>query len=850
MIHRYHECCAGSARGAFALAGTRRQYERSLPFTFDHVDLSLRLDLDRKRVQGVAVWHFERRSRDATELTLDAVAFDIGRVQLSPGSNASGKLAWKDVGFSYDSEQLRVEIPKKVTRGQLRIEYSAAPSRGLYFLAPDEHYPNRPQQVWSQCQDEDARHWFPCHDKPHVKVTAAFEVTVSDDVSVLCNGTPGKVSASKRSRTKTYRYAMPQRMPSYLFTLVAGQFEVIEDRSARLASGREVAVEYWVPNGAIEDGKRGFARTPEMIELFSKVTGVEYPYERYTQVVVSDFIFGGMENTSATTMYEHVLLDERAAIDIESYDLVAHELAHQWFGDWVTCKDWSHAWLNEGFATYFEHIEREHREGRAEYLLGVERDVETYLSEASGRYQRPIVCRDYNEPIDLFDRHLYEKGGLVLHGLRTKLGDEAFWKGIQSYLDANAQGSTVTADLRKALEQSSGLSLERYFDEFVHRAGHPSIKVKVTYAAERLTVVFEQTSTHHYELDFEVVVRDNGNKVHRLKTSSDQKHTTLVLETKHRPKYVIIDPELRLTGQLSIEMPTDMLKHQLTHGETVRARCQAASLLKGKLDFHLVGALQKQLAHRKEHWAVRAACARSLGSLRNDQARDALAAHVGTADPKVRQAVCEALGQYRTASAAKTLAGALKKEKSYLVRAAIVRALGRTRQAAHAKTVQTMLDEASWASVVGSAAADALATLDTENNVEVLKTKTRYGEPTRVRRTAALALARCGEGRQVRRHLIDLLDDPQPHMRADVAHALGALGDKAARGAIELRLARERDGRVSRRLREVSNRLSQADNTRELKDRVQQLERQLGEALARVTTLEASAARHKRKGSK
>jgi aminopeptidase N len=188
-----------------------------------------------------------------------------------------------------------------------------------------------------------------------------------------------------------------------------------------------------------------------------------------------------MENTTATTLYEHVLLDARAALDVSSNDLVAHELAHQWFGDYVTCRDWSHGWLNEGFATFFEHVEREARLGRDEYDWGIAGDLDAYLGEANGRYTRPIVCRDYQAPIDLFDRHLYEKGGLVLHMLRRELGDELFWRGVTHYLDRHAHGIVETNDLMRAFEEVSGTSLERFFDHWVYRPGHPDLRVKIAW---------------------------------------------------------------------------------------------------------------------------------------------------------------------------------------------------------------------------------------------------------------------------------------------------------------------------------------------------------------------------------
>jgi aminopeptidase N len=833
MLHRYHECCAGVARGPFALPGTQRQYERSVPFAFNHVDLELEVHLDERRVSGTATWQFERRSQDAETMTLDAIGFDVQRVQLRVGKT------WKAVSHHYDSEQIEIAIGKHTAGGQLRVEYSAQPTRGLYFLAPDEHTADRPLQVWSQCQDEDARHWFPCHDKPHVKTTASFSITVPRRFSVLCNGEFEAEREDRRRRSKTYTYRMAQRLPSYLFTLVVGEFDKLVDRPAKMPSGREIPVEYWVPKGRKQDGWRGFVRTPEMLELFSSLTGVEYPYARYTQVVVSEFIFGGMENTTATTMYEHVLLDARAAIDIESFDLVAHELAHQWFGDWVTCRDWSHAWLNEGFATYFEHVEREHRVGRDEYLLGVERDLASYLAEAASRYSRALVCHDYHEPIDLFDRHLYEKGGLVLHALRTRVGDDVFWRAIRAYLTAHGEDAVTTENLRAALEDESGCSLERFFDERVYRAGHPSVKAKVTWASGQLTISFEQLTAHRYELDYEVEIHDTNGNIHRLHRSSDEKHTALTSDSKQRPKHVVIDPELRVLGRLAVECPTDLLRHQLEHASSARGRRHAAQLLSKKRDPQTATALAKSLNREREAWLVRAACATALGELRGERAFAALQKSAATHHPKVRNAVAEALGRFRTQESCRTLSQMLRGEKSYLVQATATRALGRTRQADAERLIRSQLKKPSWGSVVPAAAADALATLKSPEALALLIAETQPGRATRIRRSAALALAKLSNERTTREHLEAMLDDAHPHLRMDVAQALGSLEDRAVRPALDRQLRAEQDGRVSRRIREVLRNLDQNDSNRELKERISQLERQLGDVLSRVAILES-----------
>ena len=212
-----------------------------------------------------------------------------------------------------------------------------------------------------------------------------------------------------------------------------------------------------------------------MIDHFSEKIGVPYPHARYSQITVPEFIFGGMENTTATTLTDLALLDERAALDHDVDGLVSHELAHQWWGDLLTCREWSEAWLNEGFATYFEYVWREHAKGRDEADHELLADTDGYLAEA-GRYQRPVVCRQYDEPIHLFDAHLYEKGGRVLHMLRHELGDGPFWRAVGHYARKHAKGSVETRDLARAIEEVTGRSVEQMLDRWIARPGHPELE--------------------------------------------------------------------------------------------------------------------------------------------------------------------------------------------------------------------------------------------------------------------------------------------------------------------------------------------------------------------------------------
>jgi len=847
LAQRLHSRCACSSAGSpFALAGTDRKYERSRPFAIPHLFLDLALDFETKSVSGSATLDFERVAANVGELRLDAVGFELESVRVNAGKG------FLDAPFDYDGDTLTVRGLDRADAGKVEVRYRVTPRRGMYFLEPDAKVKHRPKQVWTQCQDEDARHFIPCHDKPHVKMTSELRVSVPNGFVALSNGELIDSQTPAGKKPWTYHFRLDKPHPSYLLTLVAGNFTIIDDRPADLGKSKQVPVRYYVPPARKKDTARSFGETPRMIELFSRLTGVPFPWQRYSQIVVSDFIFGGMENTTATTMYEHVLLDERAVLDITSNDLVAHELAHQWFGDFVTCRDWSHAWLNEGFATFMEHVEREDRIGRDEYDYGVSSDNDTYLHEASARYSRPIVCRDYAEPIDLFDRHLYEKGGLVLHMLRRELGDVAFWAGVRAYLEAHAYGVVETTDLQRALEKVSGRSLERFFDSWVYRPGHPELKVKVGWDDGLLSISVKQaqklgdTAEFHFELEVEIGTRAGG--ISRHKKSVTAVSDTFVIALAERPAFVAFDPELRVVGDLTFDAPSDMLRAQLTRATRAISRARAADALSRRDDPPTIAALAKCVSSKDEAWMVRAEAARALGKIRSEEAFSALAAQAGAEHPKVRRAVAAALGNFKTSAAAKVLEKRAKSDPSYLVEAESVRALGRTRQPEALQVIVPLLDRPSWAEVSRAGALDALGALRDERALpEVLK-RTEYGFPTRGRRAAIAALSQISEGRKVREHLEDLLDDKDPHLKIDVVAALQFLGDLKSRGPLHRAKERELDGRVVRRLREALRDMGEHKTVAErkrLNDELDNVRNELAELKARLSKVEAGKSKGK-----
>ncbi|MES4792040.1 MAG: hypothetical protein C4321_02805 [Chloroflexota bacterium] len=432
-----------------ALPGDEPIWPRDRVVDILHVKVDVRIDVEEKRIRGTVTHTVVPLNDETRFVPFDAVDMTIAAVTV-------GK---REAAFEYDGERLTVDIGAGRKRGQeltIAISYEAAPRIGMYFIGPDEGYPDKPRQVWTQCQDEDTRYWLPCFDHPSDKFTSEVIVTVPGEWFALSNG---RLLQDRRNRdgTRTFHWHQDRPHPAYLLTIAAGEFARVEGA----ADG--VPIGYYVEPDDVEAVERTFGRTPAMVELFARLTGVPYPWAKYSQVVVRDFVFGGMENTSATTMTENILLDAKAKRDADSDDLVSHELAHQWFGDLLTCRDWSHGWLNEGFATYFEMLWDEHHHGLDRYRQGVIENTRLYLEE---RYWRPIVTNVFHDPIDIFDRHLYEKGSLVLHMLRGELGDEAFFRCIQRYVRDHVEQNVITQDLVDTIAAETGRSLEWFFDQW------------------------------------------------------------------------------------------------------------------------------------------------------------------------------------------------------------------------------------------------------------------------------------------------------------------------------------------------------------------------------------------------
>jgi aminopeptidase N len=394
---------------SFELPGAKPHYNPDRPGQVEHIFLDLNLDIPNQSYHGTCAIQLKPIRSSIERLTLDAVNLNIQSVQIDNTLQT----------FDYDGEQLHIKLSTPTQIGnviKIAIAYSVEkPQRGLYFISPDDHYPNKPTQVWTQGEDEDSRFWFPCFDYPGQLNTSEIRVRVPKPLIAISNGE--LISTEEDGDDKIYHWSQKQVHPTYLMTLAVGDFAQIEDE------WNGIPVTYYVEKGREEDARRSMGKTPRMIEFFSDKYGYRYPFPKYAQVCVDDFIFGGMENTSTTLLTDRCLLDERAALDNRGTEsLVAHELAHQWFGDLVVIKHWSHAWIKEGMASYSEVMWTESEYGAEDAAYYRLLEARNYLAEDSSRYRRPIVTHVYREAIELYDRHLYEKGSCVYHMMRAELG--------------------------------------------------------------------------------------------------------------------------------------------------------------------------------------------------------------------------------------------------------------------------------------------------------------------------------------------------------------------------------------------------------------------------------------------
>ena len=785
----------------FALPGARPHYGPDRVVAVEHIDLHVRPDFAAKTLHGVVTTRVRAIEDGVRALELDAVDLTIDGVAAVGGAALS---------YVATARALTVTLPRALAAGErfsFAVTYRAiAPQRGVYFI-------DAPRQAWTQSQDTDARAWLPCFDHPTEKQTTSTTIVVEPGYFALGNG--ALIERTESALGVTYRYEQAVPHATYLLTMVAGAFSTVEQAHPRLP------VAYYVEPGREADGERSFGSTPQMIDAFEAAIGVPYPYARYGQIAVADFIFGGMENTSATTQTDRTLHDERAHLDFSSDPLVAHELAHQWFGDLVTCRDWSQAWLNEGFATYFETIWMEAKLGWDEYQRDVFEIVGRYLDEDGERYRRAVVCNVYRDPIELFDRHLYEKGGAVLHMLRGELGWERMKRALQRYVTDNARHNVETIDLVRAIERTTGRNLRAFFNQWIERPGHPEIEVRATWDAERCTLALEieqqqaiddERPAYAFDIDAGFVATvpttiaiDAGDGPiageQRVRLHVERAHETFVIACATKPELIRIDPGAYVLCTLTYALGTEAHIAILSAEPSPTARIRAARALGKDAARSAQTALAAALSS-EPFWGVAVEIASVLGGMRSEAARAALLGAAAHPHPKVRRAVADALGTYRDADVATALL-TMRADASYFVSGTALTALGKTRDPRAFDALAAALRVRSWNATIAAGAARGLAELADARSLEPLLAAIGRDRPEALRRAAVGALARLatlvdGARTAVVDALERALDDPAYLVRLATYAACETLDDVRLLPVLDRMATAEHDGRLRR----------------------------------------------------
>ncbi len=583
------------------------------PRTVDvlHMDLELALDWSRHALLGTADLYLKPYFYDLDSVTLDAKGFKWHRVAVVNGGLK------EDAPYTYDGQLITITLDKNYKRDEtihLYFDYTALPdsldskggraireAKGFYFI---DSSATRMQQFWTQGEPESNSAWFPTIDKPYEKITHRIGLTVDSTWMTLSNGEL-EFRTDNGDGTRTDYWLMDQPHAPYLVMLGGGKFDTVGTR------WNNKPVRYFVEPEWADDAERIFGNTPSMMTFFSGKLGVEFPWQKYDQIVVRDYVSGAMENTTATVHGDFLYTDARAFADDPNEDVIAHELFHQWFGDLVTCESWGQLPLNESFATYGEVIWKEWKYGPDEGELHSYYDLLSYLNEFNYGKAVKMIRPDFESPLEMFDRHSYAKGSRILRMLRHIVGDEAFFASLKKYLTDNAYQAAEISDLRKAFEETTGQDLQWFFDQWFHEAGHPQLKVDYAFDKSTWTATVNVAQTQDlsrfpvYRLPVTIAVYTRK-EVLEFPVMINAQKQTFTFELPREPRHIKLDAENYLLAEVEVDANDAHWLSQLGNSEQALDRYLAAEKLLETTNPNLLSTVAG-IAMDDKFWTVRLA---------------------------------------------------------------------------------------------------------------------------------------------------------------------------------------------------------------------------------------------------
>ncbi len=763
-----------------------RKYARDRRVDIQHLRLEVTPDFAARTVAGRMAMDFTPVGLPLTKFELDAVDLRISEVVLEGAALAD---------WQAGADKLVLQLAEPVAPGvalKVRVSWTVAPERGLYFRTPEMGYATGDTQLWTQGEADLHRFWFPCYDYPNERFSSEVLCEVPEGMEVVSNGVLlGKESVGGRVR---WHWRQDKPHVNYLVALAAGYFHKLEDRAG------DLPLALLVPPSLKDTAEAAFADTRAILGFYEREIGLAFPWDKYHQVFCLDFLAGGMENTSCTFNAAGLLFDRSSETLRTLHRLDAHETAHQWFGDLVTCRDWSHLWLNEGFASYYTVLYEGEKSGEEAMKFALWREAEEVFR---AKDSRPTVWRDYGDPMQQFDTRVYPKGAWILHMLRSQLGPELFRKGIRLYLERHQNGIVGTDDLHDALAEVSGLSLDAFFDQWLYHGGWPEIDVSYAWDGgaklAKLTVkqtqkVSEQVRLFQVPLPVAFTVKGEA-APRRVTLEVGKAEETFYVSLPSAPEFVRVDPDYTLLAPIRFTPPGDQLDRQLQ--ADVIGRLLAVRALGDKKDAGSVAKLAKRLREDGFH-GVRAEAAVVLAKVATLEARAALIAGLqGQDDARARKAVVEALAAVPHPEAQAALWQQAQVEKNPEILASIVRSWGaRPGDADVAKTLQEVFRRPSFGHQLAAAVAAAWRAQDEASAVPLLLADLR-AQPlawrTRDQAAALDTLAflsrKAADRSEVRAFLVEHLTHPKQELRVAAAKSLGTLRDPRALAVLEPMLA-------------------------------------------------------------
>ena len=758
----------------------------SRDFEQRHLDIHVRPDIAAGAIAGRVSVRFEAGRDEFRVLRLHAVEMQIHAVRDGDGHYLAKR---------HEDGVLHITLNRALEKGEesiVTVEYSAHPKRGLYFHAPSEAYPDRPLMLYSQGQGTDNRRWIPCYDAPDARCSFDLHVTVPQDLQSLSNGELVEQEALPGGERRDH-WQFQDRAPSYLITLVVGDFD------KHVEEWHDVRLEYLAPQGHGQHLRQSLGRTPAILDFFSDYTGLAYPWSKYAQVYVWDFIYGGMENVTATTLNMRALHPRDAMPDYRADGLVAHEAAHMWFGDLLTCRTWPHMWLNEGFATYFTDLFFEHHYGTEEFLVR-RRDQNRRYLEGTPEPHKLKLERDKrgDQPLELGGYKAYNRGAAILHMLRRELGDKTFRLGVAAWVKRHKDEAVVSEQLRRVMEEAAGRDLHWFFDQWVYGAGYPVLEARVERDAQGAgpgTLVIRQTQPREgaqglFRMTLAVRLGARG-PLHHLRVYREEHRFPLASllapggqqAVTPTGAYIGLDIGGDLLARVHVEQGVEAWAAMLARAPELTARLDALEALES-FGPAALPALGKALAEDKS-WAVRRDAAHVLGRMGGAPAHLALLPASQDTDSRVRVAVAEALGQTNRRLAGKTLVRMAGGDASPYVRGAAARSIGKLKLPDSRGLLTLLLKVESHGDIVRQGAIVGLRDLGDPAALPLVLPYLDYGwgkGANHVLRQAALdaALKLGGDEEAVHERVVALLADPYHRMRQWAATACGVHGIREA----------------------------------------------------------------------